>query len=192
MPIELCLKTRREQLLEAYYKNKLQAFELLMDNVGDPHNVMAVSRSADGLGIARINLYYTENTFPDLASTVKKPSCGTHKWLDFNFVTDFSSFVQEKKNDGFVFIGTRPPSSSENLLGFSFPEKSIVILGSEHNGLSPEVEISCDLFVHIPMVGLAESYNISVAAAIIMYEAFRQLGGNLDQSVCRNLRGERD
>jgi tRNA (guanosine-2'-O-)-methyltransferase len=186
------LKTRREKLIEAYYQNKLQGFELLIDNVGDPHNVTAVARSSDGLGVGRINLYYTQNVFPSLDMEGKRPGCGAHKWLDFNRVSDICVFAEQKKQEGFVFIGTRPPDGSDNLLDFIFPEKSVIVLGAEHSGMSPEVESVCDRFIHIPMVGLAESYNISVAAAIIMYEAFRQLGGHLDQSICRSLRGERD
>jgi tRNA G18 (ribose-2'-O)-methylase SpoU len=59
---------------------------------------------------------------------------------------------------------------------FKFPEKIILVFGAESDGISKEVRQICDKFVGIPMVGMVESYNISVAAGIFMYELFKQRG----------------
>lgn len=170
---------RRKKLIEGYYKNKIKDVEVLVDNVWDPHNVAALSRTADGLGISKIDLYYTYNKFPDFESVGKKSSASANKWTKFERISDFDLFVSAKKKEGFVFVGTDCGGKAEDLRVFSFPEKCILVLGSESKGLSAEVRAICDRFVSIPMVGMVESYNVSVAAGIIMYEIFRQKGAGL-------------
>ena len=170
---------RRAKLVENYYKNKIKDFEILIDNVWDPHNVAAISRTADGLGIEKINLYYTYNKFPNFEEVGKKSSSSANKWIKFSKVEDLKSFVNEKKKEGFVFIGADFSKNAKNLVDFKFPDKCIVVLGSESNGLSEEVKKLCDKLLFIPMVGMVESYNVSVAAGIMLYELFRQKGKGL-------------
>lgn len=173
------MNERRQRRIEQYYQNKLHTFELMIDNVWDPHNVAAVSRSADGLGIETIHLYYTYNEFPKLNKVGKKTSSSATKWIKFNKVLELEAFVSAKKSEGYRFLGTDLSDESICLSELVFPEKCVVILGSESKGMSAELRQVCDDFFFIPMVGMVESYNISVAAAITMYEAFRQQGHRL-------------
>lgn len=175
---------KRANKVEEYYKNKIPNVELLIDNVWDPHNVAAVSRTADGLGISKINLYYTYNKFPDFSRVGKKSSSSANKWIKYERVSDLNAFVSEKKKEGYVFVGADLNAEAIRLDNFSFPSKCILVLGAESEGISKEVRQICDKFVFIPMVGMVESYNISVAAGMILYEMFRQHGGSL------KLRGE--
>jgi tRNA (guanosine-2'-O-)-methyltransferase len=175
---------KRTKLVEEYYKNKIKDVELLIDNVWDPHNVAAVSRTSDGLGISKINLYYTYNKFPDLKHVGKKSSSSANKWIRYERVDNLNAFVSEKKKEGFVFVGADLNNNAVRLDSFEFPPKCILVFGSESDGISEEVLKICDKFVFIPMVGMVESYNISVAAGMILYELFRQHGGSL------KLRGE--
>ena len=170
---------RRAKLVEEYYKNKIPNAEILVDNVWDPHNVAAVFRTADGLGISKINLYYTYNKFPDFEKTGKKSSSSANKWMKFERVSDLKGFVSEKKMQGFKFIGADVCEEAVKLNEFVFPERVIIVLGSEKDGMSKEIREICDEFIFIPMTGMVESYNISVAAGIILYELFRQRGKNL-------------
>ncbi|MGK5093170.1 RNA methyltransferase [Deltaproteobacteria bacterium TL4] len=172
----------REKLVEAYYKNKIQGVELFIDNVFDPHNVAAISRTADGLGIETMNLYYTYNQFPEFTKEGKKSSSSATKWIKFHTVETLAPFVEEKKKQGFIFFGCDLNASAQQLPALSFPEKSLIVLGAESLGLSSEIKAICDEFLYIPMVGVVESFNISVAAAIIMYEVFRQKGTHLQCS----------
>ncbi len=173
------MSAQRQAKVANYRANKINGVEILIDNVYDPHNVAAVARSADGLGIAVINLYYTYNFAPNMQETGKKSSSSANKWICFNKINDLSAFIQEKKKQGYVFIGMDNRKGAEKLFRFIFPEKCIIILGSEHQGISSELQAACDQFVFIPMVGMVDSYNISVAAAIIMYEIFCQRGAAL-------------
>ncbi len=169
----------RMKKVEEYYSNKIKDVEILIDNVWDPHNVAALSRTADGLGLEKINLYYTHNKFPDFSKVGKKSSSSANKWIKYEKIKDLKKFADEKKKEGFVFIGADFSKSAERLDEFVFPEKVILVFGAESEGISDEIKKICDKFVLIPMVGMVESYNISVAAGIFMYELFRQKGENL-------------
>lgn len=169
----------RRKKVEEYYKNKLPDVEILVDNVWDPHNVAALSRTADGLGISKINLYYTHNKFPDLEHVGKKSSSSANKWVKFENVLDLKAFVSAKKKEGFVFVGADLNENAERLDKFEFPSRVILVFGAESEGISKEVREICDKFVFIPMVGMVESYNISVAAGMVLYELFRQKGQSL-------------
>lgn len=173
------MNERRNKKIEAYYSNKIPYVELLIDNVWDPHNVSAVARTADGLGISVINLYYTYNEFPKLRQVGKKTSASANQWMYFNKIEDLPSFVAQKKSLGFVFLGAGLGNSAKQLPQFKFPQKCVILLGAESRGMSPELKAVCDEFIYVPMVGMVTSYNISVAAAIILYEVFRQKGQSL-------------
>lgn len=168
----------RKKRIEAYYKNKIPNVEILIDNVWDPHNAAAVLRSCDGFGISKINLYYTYNEFPKLRGMGKKSSASANKWLELNRIKDLNAFVRMKKKAGFKFIGA-DIQKSKNLTKFKFPEKCIIILGNENQGISEELKKVIDEFIFIPMVGFVRSFNISVSAAVVLYELFRQKGKGL-------------
>ena len=170
---------RRKKIVEDYYSNKIDGVEIFIDNVWDIHNVAAVLRSADGLGIKKVNLYYTYDVFPDLKRKGKNSSSSANKWIKLNRVNDLGKFAAEKKKEGFKFIAAELGKKSKNLIKFKFPKKCIIVLGNEAKGISSEVKKICDYSVFIPMVGMVQSYNISVAAALMMYEAFRQKGSKL-------------
>ena len=173
------ISDKRKKLIDAYYANKIKDVEVLIDNVWDPHNVAALARSADGLGIEKIHLYYTYNAFPNLKKVGKKSSSSANKWIRFERIEDIKGFLTQRKKEGWSIIGAAAGKEAKRLDRFVFPEKCLLVFGAEHGGISPEIASECDAFVVIPMVGMVESFNISVAAAIIMYEVFRQKGSNL-------------
>lgn len=168
----------RKNRIRAYYKNKIPNVEILIDNVWDPHNASAVLRSCDGFGISKINLYYTYNEFPKLKTMGKKSSSSANKWLELNRIKNLDEFVRKKKKAGFRFIGADIQKST-NITKFKFPEKCIIILGNENQGISEELKKIVDEFIFIPMVGFVRSFNISVSAAVVLYELFRQRGKGL-------------
>ncbi len=89
---------KRAKLIKDYYRNKIKNVEVLIDNVWDPHNVAAALRSADGLGIGKVLLYYTFNKFPDLKKRGKKSSASANKWVPLEKASIKS--LQAKKKEG--------------------------------------------------------------------------------------------
>ena len=173
------MNERRRQLVERYYENKIHGVELFIDNVYDPHNVAAILRSVDGFGIAKVNLYYTVEKFPDFGKSGTKSSASARKWVCRERVEDLDAFAAAKKATGYLFVGADRTDTSIALPEYAFPDRCIIVMGSEHHGMQPEVAALLDDTVHIPMTGMVESYNVSVAAAVIMYEVFRQHGRGL-------------
>jgi len=169
----------RKKRIKEYYENKLKGVEILIDNVWDPHNASAISRSVDGFGIETVNLYYTYNEFPNLKRKGKRASSSANKWLKFNKIMNLERFAKGKKKEGYRFIAADFGKDAKNLTSFKFPDKCIICFGNENKGLSEEVKRACDDAVFIPMVGMVKSFNISVAASIILYELFRQKGKGL-------------
>ena len=174
------MSERRNKLIEKYYKNKIKDVEILIDNVFDPHNVGAISRTCDALGINRINLYYTYNEFPNFQNVGKKSSSSANKWVKFEKIEDFKAFARLKKKEGFEFICADNLKKAKRLDKFKFPKKCMIVFGAESKGVSEEVKEICEKSVFIPMVGMVESYNVSVAAGIILYELFKQKGKKLE------------
>jgi tRNA (guanosine-2'-O-)-methyltransferase len=170
---------RRRKLVERYYENKIHGIELFIDNVHDPHNVAAILRSVDGFGIAKVNLYYTVETLPNFGKAGTKSSASAKKWVRRERVEDLDVFAAEKKAAGYRFVGADRTDTSIALPDYVFPDRCVIVMGSEHHGMRPEVAALLDDTVHIPMTGMVESYNVSVAAAVIMYEVFRQHGRGL-------------
>jgi tRNA (guanosine-2'-O-)-methyltransferase len=183
---------RRQKLIEAYYKNKLSGVEILIDNVCDPHNVAAVSRTADGLGIPLIHLYYTYNECPTLGRQGHSSSASATLWMKYNKIEDLQEFSRAKKQEGFRFLAAQKTKGASALHEIEFPEKTVILLGSEKKGLSPELQEICDQSIVIPMVGMVESYNISVAAALIMYQVFLQKHEEVEVFGLEELRGKRE
>lgn len=179
LPIKPDMTEHRKKIITHYYQNKIPHTELLIDNVWDPHNVSAVARTADGLGISKINLYYTYNNFPNLNKVGKKTSSSANKWMQFEKIIDLDTFAQQKRQENYQFIGTDMCEGASTLTHYQFPEKCIIIMGAESGGMSEEIKSLCDQFIFIPMVGMVSSYNISVAAAMVLYELFKQKGNNL-------------
>jgi tRNA (guanosine-2'-O-)-methyltransferase len=173
------MNERRRELIDRYYRNKIQGAELLLDNVWDPHNVAAILRSVDGFGISRVNLYYTVEQYPEIGRSSSKSSASATKWVRCEKVDDLAAFAEERKSDGYRFVGADRTDSAVSLVDYRFSERSIVVMGSEHHGLQSETRAVIDDYVYIPMTGMVESYNVSVAAAVIMYELHRQKGHDL-------------
>ena len=104
---------------------------------------------------------------------------GVSSAIKFERINELRSFANEKKKQGWRFLGSCPKKEALDLRKFKFPDKCIIIFGSESRGLSSEMECICQDFIFIPMVGMTESYNVSVAAALVMYKVFEQKGTSL-------------
>ena len=143
----------------------------MLENIHDPHNVSAILRSCDAVGALKVHLLYTIEEFPDVAHT---PSVGAHKWLEFERHTSVSSCFAALHNDGFQILATRIDPAAKPLYEHDLTRPTAFVLGNEHRGISGEVAALADGLLFIPMMGMAESLNVSVATAVCLFEAFRQ------------------
>jgi tRNA (guanosine-2'-O-)-methyltransferase len=144
---------------------------LVLCNIHDPHNVSAILRSCDAFGVAAVHLYYSTEPFPLLG---KRSSASAKKWVDRQRHRDAKAMVKRLKDDGHQIIGTGFGPQSRPLTRWDLTRPTAVVLGNEHRGIDEEVAALVPDQLHVPMQGMIQSLNVSVAAAIILYEAWRQ------------------
>jgi tRNA (guanosine-2'-O-)-methyltransferase len=150
-----------------------------MENIHDPHNVSAIFRTCDAVGVMRVELLYTDEKFPPIG---KKSSSSANKWLLRRKHRSRKECVAILKEEGFAIYATHLGSGSHSLYELSLAQKVALVFGNEHRGVSDEMASLADGNFAIPMMGMIQSLNVSVAAAVCLYEALRQrsLAGQFD------------
>ncbi len=162
---------RRKNKIDAVLAQRQKDLTLVMDNIWDPHNVSAVLRSCDAFGVSDVHLYYTTSIWPDLG---KKSSASAKKWIRRTRHIDPQSMVETLTQGGGQILRTGFSESARPVMDFDFTKPTAIILSNEHNGTAPEIAKLVPDEIYIPMYGMVQSFNVSVAAAIILYEAATQ------------------
>jgi 23S rRNA (guanosine2251-2'-O)-methyltransferase len=146
----------------------------VLDRVTDPRNLGAVARSADGAGATGV-------VVPAHGSAVVTPavvraSAGAIEHLPVAVVTNLARYLQEVKGDDLWVYGAAGGLDVPSMWDTDLSGGVALVFGAEGKGLRPLVRRTCDALVSIPLAGRVESLNVSVAAAILLYEAKRQRG----------------
>ncbi|MGE4557583.1 MAG: TrmH family RNA methyltransferase [Desulfovibrionaceae bacterium] len=162
---------RREAKIREVLARRQKDLTLIVDNVWDPHNVSAILRSCDAFGVLTVHLYYTDEQFPYLG---KKSSASGRKWLGRRRHSDGRAMVDELSGRGFRLIRSGFSETARPLTEFDLTQPTAFILSNEHRGVSPELVELAPEELYIPMQGMIPSFNVSVAAALMLYEAWRQ------------------
>ncbi len=162
---------RRLKKIHRVLKARQLDLTVVCENIHDPHNVSAILRTCDAVGISKVHLLYTNEAFPKLG---KKSSASAKKWLDFQRHEDHSDLRQALKSRNMTIYATHIDPSARSIYEVDWTQPSAIIVGNEHRGVSREALLSADFNIKIPMAGMVESLNVSVAVAVILYEAFRQ------------------
>ncbi|SHN69527.1 TrmH family RNA methyltransferase [Desulfovibrio litoralis] len=170
----------RTKRIEYVLSKRQPDLTLVLANVHDPHNVSAIYRSADAFGVEKIHLYYTDTPFPTLSGV---SSASAKKWVDTQRHDDVKELVANLKSQNMQVLATSCTPSARPLSSFDLIKPTAIILGNEHRGVDPEFTGVVDAEVYIPMYGMIQSFNVSVAAAIMLSEASRQrlAAGKYDQ-----------
>jgi tRNA (guanosine-2'-O-)-methyltransferase len=145
---------------------------VVMENVHDPHNISAVMRTCDAVGIQ--DIYVLNTKIPRYKKWGSKSSSSAAKWLTVHQYTDAKTcFADLRKNYDRVYA-THLSSNAISLYDIDFTNSIALVFGNEHDGVSEEIKDIVDANFIIPQVGVIQSLNISVACAVSIYEAFRQ------------------
>jgi tRNA (guanosine-2'-O-)-methyltransferase len=171
---------RRKERIRRVLEKRQKDLTLVVDNVWDPHNVSAILRSCDAFGVGQVHLYYTTASFPELG---KKSSASALKWVARQRHTDAGEMATHLRGQGMNILATGFTERAKPLSEWDLTKPTAIILSNEHSGIKPELENIADGEVYIPMMGMIPSFNVSVAAALILYESFRQrmLRGMFDE-----------
>ncbi|MDD5109824.1 MAG: RNA methyltransferase [Patescibacteria group bacterium] len=144
---------------------------VVLENIWDPHNVAAILRSCDAVGIQEINLVYNIDKFPGIGT---KAAAGVKKWLTFKRYKSIAACYRALRRRKFSIYASTLQSGSRDLYRLNFKKPTALVFGNEHRGASADAVRLADAAFRIPQVGFAQSLNVSVAAAVSLYEAFRQ------------------
>jgi len=145
--------------------------KVVIENVHDPHNVSAIFRTCDAAGIPQVSLIYNSEPFPKIG---KKSSASAFKWIKRERFKKVESCYGKLKQDGFKIYASQLSDDAKNLYDLDLTEKVAIVLGNEHRGISDEASRLADERFLIPMYGMVQSLNVSVSAAVVIYEALRQ------------------
>ena len=143
---------------------------VILDHLEDPHNLGAIIRTVEASGIDGIII--PKNRTVSVNETVMKTSVGALFNVRIAQVTNLNQVIKSLKKEGFWIIGT--DMDGVDYKSIDYPEKSVLIIGSEGFGISRLIKESCDYVVSIPMRGDIESLNASVATGLLAYEIVRQ------------------
>jgi tRNA (guanosine-2'-O-)-methyltransferase len=145
---------------------------VVMDNVQDPHNISAVMRTCDAVGIQ--DIYILNTKIPRHKKWGSKSSSSAAKWLTVHQYTDTEICFADLRKKYHRIYATHLSANALSLYDIDFTNSIALVFGNEHDGISEEIKDIVDANFIIPQVGVIQSLNISVACAVSIYEAFRQ------------------
>ena len=148
---------------------------VVIEDVFDPHNLGAISRSCDAFGIQQLNVIFEAHPEFDPKERGKNSSTATNKWLDYRIHHSTGGALLQLRHEGWQIVATALDPAAESIYEVDLCHPKIALLfGNEKDGLSPQALALADRVVTIPMRGIAQSVNVSVAAALCIYEVTRQ------------------
>jgi tRNA (guanosine-2'-O-)-methyltransferase len=162
---------RRIERFRSVISRRQRDLTVVLENIHDPHNVSAILRSCDAVGILRVELLYTIEKFPALG---KKSSSSASKWVECRKHRDVAACYAALRREGFKVLATAVADAAPDLFDLDLTGPVAIVLGNEHRGVSTEASSLADGLFRIPMSGMIESLNVSVAAAVCLFEAYRQ------------------
>jgi len=170
---------RHEKLKEVLNKRQ-NDITIVLENVFDPHNISAVMRTCDAVGIQEV--YVLNTKIPRHKKWGAKSSSSAAKWLTVYQFENAEECFSELRKKYSKILTTHLSSDAVNLYEIDLTQPVALIFGNEHSGVSEEIRSLADGNFIIPQVGIIQSLNISVACAVSLYEAFRQkkLAGHYD------------
>ncbi len=142
---------------------------VLMDEVHKPHNFAAVIRSCDAVGIGRVHFVPTEDYEPG-----HRTAMGASRYVDVVRHDTLDVAVAALRGDGMTLVAAHPAADSVDFRALDYTRPTALLLGTELEGVSEAALAAADHHVVIPMRGAVASLNVSVAGAVILYEAERQ------------------
>jgi tRNA (guanosine-2'-O-)-methyltransferase len=162
----------REKRYNDVIHHRQPGLTVVLENVFDPHNISAVMRSCDAVGIQ--DIYVLNTRIPRHKKWGRRSSSSAAKWLSVHEFEDTGEcFSVLRKNFEKIYT-THLSVDAVSMYNIDFTGKIALVFGNEHDGVSDESRALADGNFIIPQVGMIRSLNISVACAVTIYEAFRQ------------------
>lgn len=161
---------RRYARLRAILDRRQKDLTVLMDNVHKPHNLSAIMRTCDAVGIPRIHAISDGTKFRPSPSS----SGGTRRFVEVQTHPDYLTALGLLRRQGHRIFAADLDDRAVDFRELDYTRPTAIVLGAEKQGVREQVRAAVDGTITIPIIGAVESLNVSVAAAVILYEAQRQ------------------
>tara|TARA_Y100000589_G_scaffold321098_1_gene351824 strand:- start:17723 stop:18406 length:684 start_codon:yes stop_codon:yes gene_type:complete len=165
----------KKELFRKNIEQRTRHLTVVLEDIYQPQNASAVLRSADCFGVQDVHIIENTNKYtlnPDVV-------LGASKWLDLHFYNteenNTAQCLQTLKDKGYKIVATTPYTNDVTIDKLNLDDKTALVFGTELTGISQQAMDMADEYVKIPMYGFTESFNISVSAAICMYETTKRL-----------------
>jgi tRNA (guanosine-2'-O-)-methyltransferase len=166
------MSDERNKKVVAVLHQRQNDLTIVLENVNDPHNIAAVLRTCDAVGIMEIFVLNTTiNTYKNFDT---RKSSSANKWMIVHQYDDVQKCFDHVKKQYDRIFSTYLSDDAKDLYALDLSAPTAFVFGNERKGISAETLTHCDANFMIPQVGMIQSLNISVACAVTLYEAFRQ------------------
>jgi tRNA (guanosine-2'-O-)-methyltransferase len=162
----------REQRLTSVLDKRQDNITVVLENVFDPHNISAVLRTCDAVGVQ--DIYILNTKIPRHKKWGAKSSSSAAKWLTIHQFDNAEECFSSLRKCYSTILTTHLSSDALSLHSIDLTKNIALVFGNEHSGVSEEIRALADANFVIPQVGMIRSLNISVACAVTLYEAYRQ------------------
>ncbi len=141
-----------------------------LEQVHKPHNVSAIIRTADAVGVHQVHAVWPTTRMRTLVSS----AAGSNSWVNVQTHRTIGDAVTHLKGQGMQILATNLSARAVDFREVDYTRPTCVLLGQEKTGITEEALVLADQDIIIPMIGMVQSLNVSVASALILYEAQRQ------------------
>ena len=162
----------RKNRIESVLSKRQKDLTIVLENVFDPHNISAVMRSCDAVGVKEIFVLNTR--IPLHKKWGARSSSSAAKWLQIHQFDNAAECMHVIRNTYSTILTTHLSTDAVSLYELDLCKTVALVFGNEHTGVSDEIRAMADGNFIIPQVGMIHSLNISVACAVSLYEAYRQ------------------
>jgi len=160
---------RLRRILEVL-KRRQRDLRVFVENVKNEHNFSAILRTCDAVGVMYVHYYYEGESLP----INREISRGSERWVALVREEDTLKALRRLKEEGYQVVATHLSAESRDFRDVDYTRPTVIVLGNEDSGVSDAVLDVADHNVIIPMYGMVQSLNVSVANALLLYEAQRQ------------------
>lgn len=164
------MNSHRYQRLSEVLNRRQPDLTVVMDNVHKPHNLAAITRTCDAVGILEAHAVSSSSSI----RLSQKAAGGCKKWIAIKTHKTIQEAYSNLRQRGFKIYAAHFDSHARDFRQLDYTHPTAIVVGAELDGISAKAVDSCDGTINIPMVGLVQSLNVSVATALILFEAQRQ------------------
>lgn len=163
----------REERIAQMKQNRFSDLIVVIESVDDPHNLGAILRSCDAVGVGEVCLVYPIKP-PRMHELRTKAAASAAKWLKIKTYASSSTCAASLHRRGFQILVAALDANGKPQWDWDLKGRVAIVVGNEHMGVSPELLKKADGVITIPMRGMVQSLNVSVATAVILEEVLRQ------------------